>query len=110
MSPTSQSCSCAACGTPSTPGAQFCSQCGVVLTTRTPESKWYHNLWFVLFMLFFVLGPFGLPLVWKNPRFSRSVKLALTAAMVLYAVILVKMTIDLYRMTMKQIDQLGLGF
>jgi hypothetical protein len=51
--------------------------------------KWYHNVWFVLFMLFFILGPFGLPLVWKHPRFSKTLKLILTLLMFGYTVWLV---------------------
>ena len=54
-----------------------------------PKPKWYYNVWFVLLMLFFVLGPFGLPLVWKHPRWSRWIKIALTFVMVLYTVALI---------------------
>ena len=70
-----------------------------------PQAKWYHNIWFVLFMLFFVLGPFGLPLVWKHPRFSRTLKMALTAAMVLYTVLLVELTIRAVQAVMGEVNQ-----
>ena len=44
-----------------------------------PQAKWYHSIWFVLLMISPVaLGPFGLPLLWKSPRFSRSMKLTLS--------------------------------
>ncbi len=59
--------------------------------------KWYYNVWFVLLMLFFVLGPFGLPLVWKHPRFSRKVKITLTVVMILYTVALIDVTVRLAR-------------
>ena len=62
----------------------------------TPQ--WYYNVWFVLFMLFVVLGPFGLPLVWKHPKFSRNVKWALTAAMVLYTIALIDLVFRIPRM------------
>ena len=75
------------------------------LAPQPPNAKWYHNLWFVLFMLFFVLGPFGLPLVWKNPRFARWVKVALTALMVLYTVALIDMTARMVRAVMEQVNQ-----
>ena len=55
--------------------------------------KWYHNIWFVLGMLVFVLGPFGLPLVWRHPRFSRRTKWVLTIATALYTVLLIEITI-----------------
>lgn len=52
--------------------------------TPEPASKWYYSLWFVLAMLFVVLGPFGLPLLWKSPRFTRSWKGMLTVVVLLY--------------------------
>ena len=58
-----------------------------------PHPKWYHNVWCVLLMLFFVLGPFGLPLVWTHPRFSQRTKWALTIAMLLYTILLIDVTI-----------------
>ena len=43
------------------------------------RGRWYHNTWFVLLMISPVaLGPFGLPLLWKSPRFSRTAKTGLT--------------------------------
>jgi hypothetical protein len=59
--------------------------------------KWYHNVWFVLVMLLFVVGPFGLPLVWKNPAFPRWVKWALTVVMVCYTLWLLDLTIRMTR-------------
>jgi hypothetical protein len=56
-------------------------------------------------MLFFVLGPFGLPLVWKNPRFSRWVKIALTIVMILYTIWLVDVTIRAIRLVTERVDQ-----
>ena len=64
-------------------------------------------MWFVLAMLFFVVGPFGLPLVWKNPYFSRWVKVALTIAMIVYAVLLVDLTIQMFRAVMESVNQLN---
>lgn len=55
--------------------------------------KWYHNVWVVLGILVFVLGPFGLPLVWKHPRFSRRTKWVLTIATALYTVLLIDVAI-----------------
>ena len=75
------------------------------MTPASPKPKWYYNVWFVLVMLFFVLGPFGLPLVWKNPRFSRGVKLALTGVMTLYTLLLVDLTMRMLRMVIHEINQ-----
>ena len=48
------------------------------------KPTWTSHVWFVLLMLFVVLGPLGLPFLWKSPRFSKSAKIALTIATVIY--------------------------
>ena len=90
--------------------AKFCSQCAkgldpVSIPRGPAPGKWYHNLWFVLCMLFFVLGPFGLPLVWRNPRFSRGVKVLLTMVTTLYTLRLVDLTIGMARAIMQRVNQ-----
>jgi hypothetical protein len=57
-------------------------------------------------MLFVVLGPFGLPLVWKNPRFSRRAKAALTIATVLYTILLVDLTLRAIRAVLQDLAPL----
>lgn len=74
------------------------------------DSKWYHNVWFVLLALFFVLGPFGLPLVWKNPRFSRGIKVALTVVMVVYTVALIAMTVRATQTVLRSLGDLPSAF
>ncbi len=66
--------------------AQFCSRCGAALRRpdAAPPGRWYHNVWVVLVLLLFVLGPFALPLIWKNPRLSRTAKLALSGVALAY--------------------------
>ena len=71
----------------------------------SPKPKWYFNVWFVLFMLLCVLGPFGLPLVWKHPRWSRWIKIALTLIMVVYTVVLIDATIRMARAIMQGVEQ-----
>lgn len=82
--------SCARCGSSISLTANFCSQCGQSVVDRTPprdpQAKWYYNVLFVLFLLFFVLGPFALPLVWKNNRFSPTLKWILTLATIAYTI------------------------
>ena len=53
-----------------------------------PRPRWYYRPWWVLLMLFLVLGPIGLPLLWKSPRFSRWSKIALTVAVAAYTILL----------------------
>ena len=102
---------CLTCGALTAAPATFCSQCGKPLDpTHRPtpaRSKWHQNVWFVLFLLLFVVGPFGLPLVWSNPRFSRLVKIVLTVLMVAYTVALVQMTIQLYRSVTQELTNVN---
>src|SRR2546422_10925161 len=55
-----------------------------------PRPRWCYRPWWVLLMLFVVLGPFGLPLLWKSPSFSRWSKIALTVAVAAYTILLVE--------------------
>jgi len=75
--------------------------------TRT---GWYHNIWFVLCMLLFVAGPFGLPLVWSNPRFSRGMKAVLTILMGVYTAVLVWGVVVIIRAAGRELDQLNAAF
>lgn len=101
---------CPACAAIAASSATFCSGCGARLSaTAEPavgRGKWYHNIWFVLAMLFLVAGPFGLPpLVWKNLRLPRWAKALLTAAVVLYTLLLINTTIVMVQAVMKEIGQ-----
>lgn len=105
---------CSGCGAVAAAGTKFCGQCGqpldpslaAALPPRAPQQpRWYNNIWFVLFMLFFVLGPFGLPLVWKNPRLSQRVKIILTLVMVVYTIALVELTMQAIQAVMGQVTQ-----
>ena len=117
MESSTPSMTCRACGAVSPSPAAFCSLCGQSLGATTaaprpdqPKPRWHQNVWFVLFMLFFVIGPFGLPLVWKNPRFPRWVKVALTLAMVVYTVALIDVTVRAFRAVMQEMQALQSTF
>lgn len=51
--------------------------------------RWYVRPLVVILLLFFVLGPFGLPLLFKSQGFNKAWKVILTAAVIIYAVYLV---------------------
>jgi len=68
-----------------------------------PSPKWYYRPWSVVFLLFFVLGPFGLPLLWKSPGFSRGLKIVLTIAVMAYSALLVGTVLIAVRTAMEQI-------
>jgi hypothetical protein len=68
--------------------------------------RWYYRPWAVLVLLFLVLGPVGLPLLWRSPSFSRNWKIVLSAAMAVYTVLLIDSTVVAVNLAMQR---LGLG-
>ena len=64
-------------------------------------SSWYYRPWAIVVLLFFVLGPVGLPLLWKSPGFTRGWKVALTVAMVIYTALLVDSVVVAVRAAME---------
>ena len=72
------------------------------------ESRWFYSVWSVLLALFVVLGPFGLPLLWKSPRFSQGMKVLLTAATVVYTALLIRETLRAGRLVAAMFDAEGL--
>ena len=61
------------------------------------ESRWFYGVWSVLLALFVFLGPLGLPLLWKSPRFSPAMKVVLTALTAVYTLLLVGETLKAAR-------------
>jgi hypothetical protein len=75
----------------------YCRRCGlrlqgggdalaasVVLESPPRGLSVADNRWFVLFMLFFILGPLALPMLWRGRAFSRRGKWILTVLIALY--------------------------
>jgi len=56
---------------------------------REEKGKWYFRPVGVIVLLFLVLGPFGLPLLYKSPHFSRGWKTALTGLVIIYTVYMI---------------------
>lgn len=54
------------------------------MTEQSILDRWYYNPWMVVAILFLALGPFGLPLLYKSPKFSRTWKIVLTIVMIPY--------------------------
>lgn len=76
------------------PGCPRCGNALVPLDVAHTKPKWYYSVWCVLGILFFVLGPFGIPLLWKSPNFTKGWKIGLTAAVALYTVWIVVATLQ----------------
>ena len=61
------------------------------------KTKWYLRPISVVLLLFFVLGPFGLPLLYQSPKFGRTSKIILTIAVVLYTSYLLFVSLEIGR-------------
>ena len=101
---------CRACGTAAAAEANYCHHCGKTL--HGPGARWYHNVWIVLAMIFFVLGPFALPLVWSHPRFSRVGKVCLSALTLIYTAWIIILIQQMIQTVTEHFNQLNatLGF
>ena len=74
-----------------------------------PEAKWYHSRGMVFLMLFVVLGPFGLPLLWKSPRFTKFWKQILTALTLIYTALILQMFSSAVQTSLRTLSSMGLG-
>lgn len=52
--------------------------------------KWYYRKGVIIILLFFVLGPLGLPLLFKSPAFTRKRKIILTILVLVYTIVILK--------------------
>jgi len=68
--------------------------------------KWFLRPWIVLALLFLVLGPLGLPLVYKCPKFGKPVKVFLTLAMIAYTFYLVQISMKTGREVFDRVTEL----
>jgi len=59
--------------------------------------KWYLNPISVVLLLFFVLGPFGLPLLYQSPKFSKTLKIMLTVVVIVYTSLLIFASLEIGR-------------
>jgi hypothetical protein len=71
------------------------------------RTKWYYRPAWVLVLLFVVLGPIALPILWRSPSFSRPVKVVLTVLVLAYMALFVDETIRVFRMITSEMDMLG---
>jgi DNA-directed RNA polymerase subunit RPC12/RpoP len=58
-----------------------CKHCGSMLVSK-PQEKWYFKV-STLIIAFVSIGPFALPLVWFNPRFSLNRKIIISALVII---------------------------
>ena len=78
------------------------------MNLETPV-HWYYRVPFVLLLLFVVLGPFALPMLWKSPRFHRSTKWILTVLTLVFTVWIVWKIIDAAQKILSQFSTYATG-
>jgi len=59
--------------------------------------KWYLRPISVVLLLFFVLGPFALPLLYKSPKFSKTSRIILTIVVIIYTSFLIFASLEIGR-------------
>ncbi len=64
---------------------------------REGINPWYLRPVNVVLLLFLVLGPLGLPLLYKSPGFTRKWKIGLTILVLVYTSYLITITVDIVR-------------
>ena len=69
------------------------------------KTKWYLKPVSVVLLLFLVLGPLGLPLLHRSPKFSKAAKIALTAVVMLYTFYLIFVALKVAQGLYLRLDQ-----
>jgi hypothetical protein len=70
------------------------------------KEKWYLKPVTVILALFVVLGPLGLPLLFKSPCFSKTIKILLAIATIIYTICLIYASIASIRVLLKTIGEM----
>ena len=68
--------------------------------------KWYLRPISVVLLLFFVLGPFGLPLLYKSPKFSRTLKIILSVVVIVYTSYLIFASLEIAKELYRKMEEL----
>lgn len=72
---------------------------------KDEKIKWYLRPFSVILLLFFVLGPLGLPLLYKSPKFSKTLKAILTIIVVLYTCYLIFATLEIGKLLYLRMEE-----
>jgi hypothetical protein len=68
--------------------------------------KWYLKPVSVVPLLFFVLGPVGLPLLYKSPKFSEALKRVLTLVVIVYPSYLIFASLQVAKELYRRMEEL----
>lgn len=85
-----------------------CRYCGEFLDKKPQtKTKWYQTNSAII-VAFLCLGPFALPLLWMNSRYSIMVKFVGTIAVIAITILLCYATAQIYNNLIEQVEALGL--
>jgi len=85
-----------------------CRFCGEFLDKpHEPAQKWYFAT-SVIVIAILCVGPFALPLVWWNPRYSLTVKVVLTIVVVVVTILAFYLSKYMYSQVMGQMESIGM--
>jgi len=91
-----------------------CKHCGEFLIDaelkhlkKGDDLKWYYRTSFVIIMILCV-GPFALPLVYFNPRYSAVTKAVVTILVIVLTVVLCIGSVEMYAHLLKQLEKIGM--
>ena len=70
-----------------------CKHCGEMLHKKNDSQKWFYKP-SMLIVAFLIFGPFAIPLVWLNPRFSRNSKIVITVVMLALSIYMGMLVMD----------------
>ncbi len=80
-----------------------CPDCGAIMDPV--QRKRSMSPIIVILLLFFVLGPFALPMLWRNDRFNTATKWVLTVMVVIYTFVALWYVWVFVENLMGQVDQ-----
>jgi len=72
--------------------------------------KWYYYPVPVLVLLFGVIGPFALPLLYKSPYFTKFWKVLLTIVVVIFTCYLIWASIKIWKMMSEVLKEVNRGY
>ena len=70
------------------------------------KTKWYLRPIGVVLLLFLVLGPLGLPLLYKSPNFGKASKIILTIIVMMYTTYLIFASLEIGRELYGRMEEL----
>jgi hypothetical protein len=71
------------------------------------DGKWYHRTPTIVVSVL-LIGPFALPLIWFNPKYSMASKVVWTILIIGFTLLLCVGSVGLYANLLKQIQETGL--